>query len=88
MSVLCTLWAALASLSLLWPGFATSLDVSTWNDSLPEEFAGQRLQYELSQLVPLALFIGLGVLFYVLGAPARRKQVQINIETEEVVPDR
>ncbi|WP_088285592.1 APC family permease [Kineosporia sp. A_224] len=87
-SVLCTLWAALASLSLLWPGFATSLDVSTWNDSLPEEFAGQRLQYELSQLVPLALFIGLGVLFYILGAPTRRKQVQINIETEEVVADR
>jgi amino acid transporter len=84
-SALTFLWAALATVSLLWPGFATSTDISTWDASLPEEFAGERLQYEVSQLVPLAVFIGIGVLFYVLGAPTRRRQVQINLDTEEVI---
>ena len=84
-SVLTFFWAALASVSLLVPGFATSLDVSTWNDSLPEEFAGQRLQYELTQFVPLTLFIALGVWFYWLGRHTRRQQVKVNLDTEEVV---
>jgi amino acid transporter len=79
------LWALLATLSLLWPGFATSLDVSTWDAQLPDEFAGQRLQYELSQLVPLGLFIGIGILFYALGTPTRRRKVLINLDDESVV---
>ena len=84
-SALTTFWALLASLSLLIPGFATSFDLSAWDASLPEEFAGQRLQYELSQVIPLLCFIALGILFYVLGAPTRRQQVKINLETEEVI---
>lgn len=78
-------WAALATVSLLWPGFATSLDPSDWDASLPDGFQGQRWAYELSQLVPLALFIGLGVLFYALGAPTRRRAVRISLEDESVV---
>ena len=84
-SALCTFWALLASLSLLWPGIFTSFDVGTWNDSLPEEFAGQRLQYETAQLVPLMIFVGIGVLFYVLGAKTRREQVDISLLDERVV---
>ena len=84
-SALCTFWALLASLSLLWPGIFTSFDVGTWNDSLPEEFAGQRLQYETAQLVPLMIFVGIGVLFYVLGAKTRREQVHISLLDEQVV---
>ncbi len=82
------LWAALASVSLLWPGFMTSTDLSTWDESLPESFAGQRMAYEVSQLVPLAIFILIGVLFYVAGAPTRRQQVRISIADEHVIrPD-
>ena len=79
------LWAALASLSLLWPGFATSWTPSTWDESLPKSFAGHRFDYEISQLVPLALFIGIGLLFYALGAPTRRQQVQISLADEHVI---
>jgi amino acid transporter len=84
-SVLTWLWAALATLSLLWPGFATSFDVASWDESLPDAFKGQRAAYEVSQLVPLLIFIGIGVLFYALGAPTRRQQVQISLADEHVV---
>ena len=63
--VLCTLWAALATVALLYPGFGTSDPDS----SLPDGWAGQRGAYELSQFIPLLVLIGLGFLFYVLGAP-------------------
>jgi hypothetical protein len=39
--------------------------------------AGQRWQYEASQLIPLAFFILLGVVFYALGAPTRRREVVV-----------
>jgi glutamate:GABA antiporter len=72
-SALTFLWALLASIFLIWPR------------ELSEAFAGQRLQYELSQLVPLASFIVVGVLFYALGAPTRRQQVQVSLADEHVV---
>jgi amino acid transporter len=78
-------WAALASISLLWPGFLTSTKLSEWDAGLPAGFEGQRTAYEVSQLVPLALFLAIGVLFYALGAPTRRKQVQISLVDEHVV---
>jgi amino acid transporter len=84
-SVLTTLWALLATVSLLWPGFATSTSLSKWNDSLPDGFAGQRLQYELSQLVPLLIFILLGVVFYIAGTPTRRRPVEISLLDEHVI---
>ena len=38
------------------------------NDALAGlSFSHQRLQYELTQIVPLAVIIGVGVLFYFLG---------------------
>jgi glutamate:GABA antiporter len=83
-TVLTTFWALLATVSLLWPGFASSSDLSTWDDALPEGFEGQRLAYELSQVVPLSLFVGLGVLFYVLGAKTRRNAVQVSLVDEPV----
>jgi amino acid transporter len=84
-SVLTTFWALLATVALLWPGFATSFDVSKWNDSLPEGFEGQRLQYELSQFVPLLLFVLIGVLFYASGTATRRQQVQVPLTEETPV---
>jgi glutamate:GABA antiporter len=69
-------WAALATAALLWPGLGQAHP----NDSLPTGFGGQRLQFELSQFIPLAAFLALGVVFYVLGAPTRREQVDVPLE--------
>jgi amino acid transporter len=79
-SVITWLWAAVATVSLLWPGFGTS---GSWDASLPEGFKGQRLQYELTQFVPLGAMIALGILFYVLGASTRREQVDIPLDAAE-----
>ena len=38
------------------------------DDSLPTGFAGQRLPYELTQVIPLLVFLALGLIFYALGA--------------------
>jgi amino acid transporter len=84
-SILTFAWALLATLSLLWPGIFTSTDVSMWDASLPTSFAGERLQYELSQMVPLAVFIAVGVLFYALGAPTRRREVDISLLDESIL---
>ena len=74
-SVLCTGWAALATVALLYPGFGTSDPDS----ALPEGFAHQRGQFELSQFVPLAVLIALGLLFYAAGTPTRRRGATIPI---------
>ncbi|WP_407554200.1 APC family permease [Streptomyces sp. Pv4-95] len=60
---------------LIWPGFGVGWFGTEGSSaaSLPESFAGERLQYTLSQVLPLLLFIGVGLLFAVLGAPARRR---------------
>jgi amino acid transporter len=79
---LCTLWAALATVALLYPGFGTSNPDS----SLPDGWAHQRGSYELSQFVPLAVLIALGVMFYVLGAPTRRQGAEIPISEMPVAP--
>jgi amino acid transporter len=77
-SALPTFFVVFTLVQLIWPGlgvgwFGTSGDPA---GSLPEGFTHDRLGYMLSQLVPLALCLGLGVLFYVLGTPARRAQIR------------
>jgi hypothetical protein len=37
--------------------------------------AHQRLQYELSQIVPLAVIVVVGIVFYLLGGQARQEVV-------------
>ena len=64
-------WCALTTLAILWPGIGTSDP----DASLPEGFGGQRLQYELSQIIPLAVMILIGLAFYASGAKTRREQV-------------
>ncbi len=75
-------WSALATAALLWPG----LGQSDPDASLPEGFAGQRWQYEASQIIPLLFFFALGVLFYILGAPTRRKEVVVPLGTPVAEP--
>jgi amino acid transporter len=70
-SILTTAWAVFATVALLWPGVLTAHP----DDSLPAGFAGQRMQYEVSQIIPLLVLLGIGVLFYILGAPTRRELV-------------
>jgi amino acid transporter len=64
-----TAWAAFTTVMLLWPGLGTSNP----DASLPAGFANQRLQFELSQIIPLAVVVGVGVLFYALGRPTRQQ---------------
>jgi amino acid transporter len=73
--VLCTLWAALATVALLYPGFGTSNP----DDSLPDGWAGQRGSYEVSQFLPLAVLVLLGLAFYAAGAKTRAQAVDVKI---------
>jgi glutamate:GABA antiporter len=70
---LCTLWSAFATVALLYPGFGTSDPDS----SLPKGWT--RGAYEVSQFVPLAVLVGIGLIFYALGAPTRRQTADIPI---------
>ena len=83
-------WALLATAALLWPG----LGQADPDSSLPSGFApvvngagkvthaAERWQYEASQLVPLAFFLLLGVVFYALGAPTRRQEVNVPLQPQ------
>jgi glutamate:GABA antiporter len=73
--VLCTGWAALATVALLYPGFGTSDP----DASLPTGFEHQRGAFEVSQFVPLAILVALGLIFYAAGTPTRRKAAEIPI---------
>ena len=78
-TILPTFWALVATVFLLWPGLGVN-----WfgaggnsNSSLAAlSFSGQRLQYELSQFVPLAIIFALGLVFYVLGGRTRQEEVE------------
>ena len=72
---LCTFWAVLASIVLIYPGFGTNWFGQHGNpdSSLPAGFT--RGQFELSQIIPLAILLVIGILFYVAGAPTRRHAV-------------
>ena len=83
-SLVPTFWALVATVFLLWPGLGVN-----WfgaggnpNDSLDAlSFSHQRLQYELSQIVPLAVIIVVGIVFYFLGSKTRQEVV-----TEPIAP--
>lgn len=78
--VIVTLWALLATVTLLWPGVGVGWFGTTGkpDDSLPSGFAGQRLTYEMTQIVPLVGFLLAGLLFYAMGAPTR---AELNAKT-------
>ena len=43
---------------------------------------GQRAAFEASQFIPLAVLIGLGLIFYWMGAPTRQRQVDVSLVDE------
>jgi amino acid transporter len=74
-SMVPTFWALLATVALIWPGFGVGWFGTSGNpnDALTSlSFAHQRMAYELSQIVPLALIIVVGVVFYALGRTTRQ----------------
>ncbi len=72
-----------ATVVLLWPGLGTS-DPNAALDSLG--FSHQRWQYEAAEFIPLAVILALGVIFYALGAPTRRKTATVPLVEPEAVP--
>jgi len=86
-SIVTTLFAAFATLALLWPGFLQqnsdlALDDYGFCSQINDVVQCQRFQYEMSQLIPLAIFIGMGVIFYFLGRRTREASVDIPFAEE------
>ena len=81
-SGLCTFWAVVASIVLIYPGLGTNWFGQHGNpdSSLPAGFT--RGQFELSQLIPLGILLLTGILFFVAGAPTRRRAVTVPIAQE------
>jgi amino acid transporter len=76
-------FAAFATIVLLYPGFLTSSpDASLPTGGTPPAPLFDRSTYELTQIIPLLVIIGIGVAFYILGAPTRRRMVQVPLEAE------
>jgi len=80
--ILTTAWCALTTIAIIYPGIGTAHP----DDSLPEGFEHQRLEYTLSQVIPLVVMILIGLLFYALGAPTRR-QARADAASSQAVPD-
>jgi amino acid transporter len=66
-SIVSTGWALLATICLLWPGFATADP----DASLPAGFAGHRAQFELLVLCPVAAMLPICGALYLLGRGPR-----------------
>jgi amino acid transporter len=80
---LATFWAVFGSVVILWPGLGVNWfgQKGSPDASLPAGFT--RLQFELTQFIPLALILLLGVSFYLLGRKTRAQMVEIPF-TDEV----
>ncbi|HYB17078.1 MAG TPA: APC family permease [Streptosporangiaceae bacterium] len=77
--ILTTAWAAFTTIEIIYPGTFTAHP----DNSLPTAFTGERLQYTLSQVIPLGAMILIGLLFYVFGAPTRRRAPQPEASSAE-----
>jgi len=81
--ILTTAWAAFTTIAIIFPGIGTAHP----DDSLPSGFAGQRLEYTLSQVIPLVVMVLVGLLFYALGAPTRRQAAQADAVSSQGAAD-
>ena len=75
-SILPTFLCLVATVLLIWPGFGVNWFGAGGNPNASLaflSFSHQRLQYELSQIVPLALIVVIGLAFYFLGGKTRRE---------------
>jgi TRAP-type C4-dicarboxylate transport system permease small subunit len=88
-SILPTVLCLLATIVLIWPGFGVTWFGAGGDPNASLAFLGfshQWLQYELSQIIPLAVIIVIviviGVAFYLLGTKTRQQTA-----AEPVSPD-
>jgi glutamate:GABA antiporter len=79
--VLTSLWAAYATVVLLWPGFGQSNPDSQLSTGFT------RSEYELSQFIPLIVLFGVGLLFYYLGAPTRAHIAHVTGSSDTLAPE-
>jgi len=88
-SLVCWIWALIASLELLFPGLLSRVFMGTpMSEALVGgDFEGQRAQYELSQLVPLGLILLLGLYFYWAGRETRSHAVRIDLSQRGALAD-
>jgi glutamate:GABA antiporter len=70
--ILTTAWALFTTIAIIYPGIGTAHP----DDSLPSGFAGERLQYTLSQVIPLIVMILIGLAFYAAGWPTRQLRAE------------
>jgi amino acid transporter len=68
--ILTTVWAAFTTIAIIYPGIGTSDPDS----SLPSGFGGERTQYSLSQVIPLAVMIIIGLGLYALGRRTKSEE--------------
>jgi glutamate:GABA antiporter len=73
-------WAIVATVFLLWPGLLTAHP----DASLPPNFT--RMQYEVSQIIPLIVLFAVGFIFYLIGSPTRQQQVEVSLVQPEIAP--
>ncbi|MCE7006764.1 hypothetical protein LWC34_28635 [Kibdelosporangium philippinense] len=85
-TMLPTLLVAFTVATLIWPGLGVGWFGTEGNpdDSLPTAFAGERLSYTLSQLIPLGVALAIGVLFVLWG----RRQTKTQDLVGELLPTR
>ncbi|GAB3874026.1 hypothetical protein GCM10029964_015310 [Kibdelosporangium lantanae] len=76
-TVLPTVLVAFTVATLIWPGLGVGWFGTAGNpdDSLPTSFAGDRLQYTLTQLIPLGASVLIGVVFVMTG---RKNEVAVH----------
>jgi amino acid transporter len=72
-SALTTFWAGVATVWLLWPGLGTNWFGATGDPDASLPAGVGRAAFELTQIVPIVAVLAIGVLFYALGAPTRRR---------------
>ncbi len=75
---LSTFFVLLGTVWLIYPGFVTNwLAGAKPDDALPDGWAGQRGQYTMSQLIPLAVFVLIGISFWLAGRRTRMQVAEI-----------
>ena len=76
---LTTFFAVLATVAGLFPGLGVNSHLLD-PGSVPEGFS--RWGYETTVFIPIVITLAIGVLFYILGAPTRRQQVDVPFEVD------
>ncbi len=81
LSIWLTILVLFASVQLVAPGFG-----SDWfgEDFRPDGWeADEKWTYLLTELIPLIVFIGIGVVFYLVGAPTRRDRGKVALQAAD-----